>query len=619
MSNYFIGNDPSRWIPNVPTYGAVWYRDLYPGIDLVYYGRQQQLEYDFVVAPGVDPYAITLRFEGASNLAIAPSGDLRIETAAGEVVQRRPVVYQEGPDGKHEVGGRYVCAGNQRVSFRVGSYDLSRALIIDPVLRYSTYLGATGFDAGYGIAVDEDGNAYVTGRTTSVNFPTRAGAFQPVDPDPNPNNSDAFVTKLNRQGSALVYSTYLGGTGDDGGNAIAVDEDGNAYITGRTNSTNFPTTAGALQPVDPDPNPATRDVFVTKLNRQGSALVYSTYLGGTGNDTSWKIAVDEDGSAYITGQTSSMNFPTTAGVIQPVKSAPAGQLDAFVTKLNRQGSTLGYSTYLGGSDFDFGRGIAVDEDGNAYITGQTNSVNFPTTAGAFQAADPDPNPFRADAFVTKLNRQGSALVYSTYLAGTGDDVGSAIAVDEDGNAYISGWTTSANFPTTAGAFQAGDPDAGNYDAFVTKLNRQGAALVYSTYLGGNEVDVGTAIAVDDDGTAYITGQTNSVNFPTTAGAFQSVKSAPAGEFDAFVTKLNHRGTALVYSTYIGGSGFDIGDTIAVDEDNNFYVAGRTLSMNFPTTAGAFQSADPDPNPTAGDAFVTKFADEDDDGNDNDDD
>jgi Beta-propeller repeat len=615
-SNYFLGNDPSQWITDVPTYDAVCYTDVYPGVDVVYYGSQHQLEYDFVLAPGVDPHAITLGFGGASNLTITSTGDLLIQTPAGEVLQRRPFVYQEYPTGKHEVHGHYVCAGGQRVGFEVGSYDPSRPLIIDPVLTYSTYLGGTGFDVGYGIAVDEDGNAYITGRTQSANFPTTTGVFQPADPDPNPINSDVFVTKLNRQGSALIYSTYLGGSGDDGGNAIAVDESGNVYITGRTNSANFPITAGAFQPAKAGPA-VLSDVFVTKLNRRGSALVYSTYLGGTEYDVGWKIAVDEDGNAYVTGRTQSANFPITAGAFQPVKAGPAGENDAFVTKLNRRGSALVYSTYLGGTEYDFGRGIAVDEDGNAYITGETLSVNFPTTTGAFQAVDPDPNPFRFDAFVTKLNQTGSALVYSTYLGGIGDDHGNAIAVEDDGNAYITGRTTSANFPTTAGVFQPVDPDTGNYDAFVTKLNRRGSALVYSTYVGGTSDDRGHAIAVDDDGKAYITGQTNSANFPTTAGAFQSVKAAPANEFDAFVTKLNRRGSALVYSTYLGGTQYDSGEAIAVDEDHDFYVTGRTLSVNFPTTAGAFQTADPDTGDY--DAFVTRFSHDDDDDNDDDDD
>jgi Beta-propeller repeat len=607
-SNYFIGNDPTQWVTDIPIYERVNYRDIYPGVDLVYYGTQSQLEYDFVVSAGADPSTIRLDFEGASNLTVTPAGDLLMQTPTGEICQHQPLVYQDTAAGRREVGGHYVCAGGRWVSFQVGSYDPTRPLVIDPVLAYSTYLGGIGSDSGFGIAVDTEGNAHVTGETFAPNFPTIPGAFQQSDPDPAPGHSDVFVSKLNPAGSALIYSTYLGGHGHDSGFGIAVDGDGNAYITGRTESRDFPTTGGAFQRFNPDARPGIGHPFATKLNPAGSALFYSTFLGGKAqsipqSDQGAAIAVDGDGNAYVTGRTESPTFPTTPGAFQHTDPDPApGHSDAFVTKLNPTGSALVYSTYLGGSGDDQGRGVAVDWKGHAYITGLTDSRHFPTTPDAFQPTDPDPG--NSHAFVTKLNPAGSALVYSTYLGGTGLDEGEAIAVDGDGNAYVTGATWSDNFPTTPGAFQPTDPDPGSGDAFVTKLDPAGSSLIYSTYLGGSgQDDEGSGLAVDRDGNAYITGTTLSDTFPTTPDAFQSTDPDP-GNSDAFVTKLNPAGSALVYSTYLGGTGYDLGRGIAVDENGSVYVTGLTNASNFPTLPGAFQPTDPDPGDQ--DAFVTGF-------------
>jgi hypothetical protein len=523
--SYFIGNDPAQWRTTIPTYSKVIYKDVYPGIDLAFSGSQGQLEYDFIVHPGGNPSRIAVEFQGADRLEVSSQGDLILHTATGPIHQRKPVIYQEFSGIRQEIAGGYVLTDKQLVTFRVASYDVSQPLIIDPVLFYSTYLGGSGDDFGYGIAVDAVGNAYVTGTTTSTNFPTTAGAFQTA----SGGRADAFVTKLNPTGSApLVYSTYLGGSGDDGGRGgIAVDALGNAYVTGFTNSTNFPTTVGAFQTTY---GGGFGDAFVTKLNPTGAALVYSTYLGGSDDDEGLGIAVDALGNAYVTGVTFSTNFPTTAGAFQ---TASGGSVDAFVTKLNPTGSApLVYSTYLGGSGLDEGLGIAVDALGNAYVTGDTTSTNFPTTVGAFQTTYG--GGFR-DAFVTKLNPTGSApLVYSTYLGGSGGDIGWGVAVDAAGNAYVTGNTTSTNFPTTAGAFQTAS--GGSVDAFVTKLNPTGSApLVYSTYLGGSGDDGGRRIAVDALGNAYVTGFTTSTNFPTTVGAFQTTYGG--GIRDAFVAKI----------------------------------------------------------------------------------
>jgi hypothetical protein len=627
--NYFVGSDPARWRTNVPTYAKVHYREVYPGIDLVYYGNQRQLEYDFVVAPGADQRSIVLDFQGADRLEVNADGELVLHLAGGVLRQRKPVIYQEVNGIRREVAGGYVLQGANRVGFHVAAYDRSRPLVIDPVLAYSTYLGGGDrfFEHGHGIAVDSAGNAYVTGTTGSANFPTTPGAFQPTFNGV----SDAFVTKLNPTGSGLVYSTYLGGNDMSDGLEIAVDAAGNAYVTGRTNAANFPTTPGAFQPTIG----GGFDAFVTKLNPMGSALIYSTYLGGGEHDKGSGIAVDTAGNAYVTGEatseTSSTNFPTTAGAFQTT----GGGFDAFVTKLNPTGSALIYSTFLGGNlginSRDVGYGIAVDSDGNAYVTGQTWSTDFPTTAGALQtspgggscsASSYDPCP---DAFVTKLNPTGSALVYSTYLGGSGDEYsGGGIAVDANGNAYVTGETMSNDFPTTVGAFQpifTGGPhdDQGRPpgDVFVTKLNPAGTALVYSTYLGGSGADFGTALAVDAGGYAYVVGVTDAIrqsidpsycspcinDFPTTPDSFQPIYGG--GSADAFVTKVNPAGSGLVYSTYLGGSDWEVGYGIAVNVPGSAYVIGVTGSTNFPTTTGASQ-------PTyggGGDAFVAKIVDD----------
>ncbi len=583
--NYFLGNDPKKWRTNIPTYAKVKYHDVYPGIDLIYYGNRQQLEYDFIVAPGADPNAIIFEFgKVAANLKRRPApqvndqGDLVLPTAGGQIRLNRPLAYQEVNGVQREISASYIFKGERRVGFQVAKYDGSRPLIIDPVLTYSTYLGVAGLDEGEAIAVDTAGNAYVTGVAGSTNFPTTPGAFQTTLGGFGGvfGFGDAFVTKLNPTGSALVYSTYIGGGGDDVSTGIAVDAAGNAYLTGLTNSrVTFPTTPGAFQTTF---GGGSFDAFVTKLNPTGSGLVYSTYLGGLAQDDASRIAVDAAGSAYVTGETNSINFPTTPAVFQ---SSLGGDFDAFVTKLNPAGSGLAYSTFLGGGATDSGIDIAVDASGNAYVIGNSSSTDFPTTAGAFRTSFGGTR----DAFVAKVNSTASALLYSTYLGGHGDDRGRGIAVDSAGNAYVTGLTNSGNFPFSPSAFQTAFN--GVFDAFVAKVNPSGSGLVYSTFLGGTARDEGNSIAVDVAGNAYVTGETESSNFPTA----NAVQPALGGASDAFVTKLNPTGSALLFSTYLGGNSFDAGGGIALDaaSDPNAYVAGSTDSNNFPTTAGAFQT------------------------------
>jgi RHS repeat-associated protein len=580
--NYLIGNDPSQWHTGIATYGKVDYQNLYPGIDLVYYGNQGQLEYDWRVAPGADPGLIRLAFQGADRVALDAQGNLTLDTAAGVMRQQAPVLYQDQGSVRHSIAGHFVVNADQSVSLTVGAYDHSQPLVIDPTLRYSTYLGGSASDMAKGVAIDGAGSAYITGIATSPNFPT--------DPPFQPNRSgsmDAFVSKFDTDGN-LVYSTYLGGSGLEEGAGIAVDGAGSAYVTGFTTSTNFPTTPGAYQTT----LAGKRNGYVTKLTPAGNTLGYSTYLGGSGSDQAMGIAVDGVGEATVVGTTSSTNFPT----VQPLQSTLKGSSAAFVTRLNTAGSGLVYSTYLGGNGTSSAAGVAVDAAGNPCVTGSTTASNFPT-ANAVQATYGG----GGDGFVTKLQyTQGAGLQlsYSTYLGGSGMDAGAGIAVDGTGHAYVTGYTSSANFPT----FQAIQPTyqggpVSHMDGFVTSLSPSGS-FTYSTYLGGSGDDYGRGIAVDSAGDATVTGQTTSTNFPTVA----PLQASNGGQQDAFVTKLNPSGSAYVYSSYLGGSSSDIGMGVGLDGAGNTYVGGYTYG-NFPVTPGAFQGA------IAGsmNAFVTKVA------------
>ncbi len=585
VSNYFIGGDPEKWHRNIPRFAGVKYAGVYPGIDMVYHGSQGQLEHDFLVAPGADPRSIELIFRNAKKLAVNAAGDLMVSLGNSEWIERAPVIYQQREGQRQVVAGRYVLRGKNRVGFSLAAYDQSKPLIIDPILTYSTYLGGNAFDDAFNIAVDASGNAYIAGYTSSLNFPISSQASQT-----NASGGfDAFVCKLNADGSALVYCTYLGGSNDDIGIGIAIDSAGNTYVTGNTSSFDFPTTSGAVQTTY---GGGFSDAFVSKLNAAGSQLIYSTYLGGNDLEDGFGIAVDTLENAYVTGDTNSLNFPTTSGAFQ---TAAGGGGDSFVTKLNSAGSALVYSTYLGGNQFDTSRGLAVDASGNAYVEGSTVSLNFPTTPGALQT---NFGGGSSDDFVSKLNADGSALVYSTYLGGSDFESGFGLAIDASGNAFVTGVTGSADFPKTSGAFQT--TLRGIDDVFVSKLNATGSALIYSTYLGGSAGEFANSLAIDGSGAAYVTGFTGSNDFPTTPGAFQT---AYGDGGDVFVSKLNAAGSALTYSSYLGGGGADYGGGIAVDSDGSAYVAGLTDSANFPTSAGALQTTF---GGGTNDAFVSKL-------------
>lgn len=584
ISNYFIGKDRSKWHRNIPQYGKVQTSDIYPGVDLVYYGNQGKLEYDFVVKPGADPNVIHLKYEGAKASHVNAQGDLELDTNQGTLLFRAPSVYQESEGSKNPVEGHYRLDEGGKLGFEVKDYDRTKPLVIDPVLDYSTYWGGTSQDESFGIALDTSGDAYITGGTLSADFPTvnplqgglgvGAGgtAYQ-----------NAFVVEINSTGTAMLYSTYLGGSYYDQGEGIAVDSSGDAYVAGYTYSPDFPI-QNAVQPTFGASGTytlyTTYNTFVTELNPSGSGLVYSTFWGGSVADYGSGIAVDSNGDAYVNGNTSSPDFP----MVNPIQSTLAGTQNAFIYKIGPSGSSVSYSTYLGGNGTDFGAKIALDPLDNAYVVGSTSSSNFPLA-----------NPFQAtlngtqNAFVAEINAAGTALVYSTYLGGNTSETGLGIAADAGGNAYVVGYTISPNFPLQ-------NPIQSNLlnpysNAFITEIATGGSSLVYSTYLGGSGNatysygDAAGAVAVDNQGYAYVTGYTASPDFPL-VNAIQTTNNAIA---TVFVTQLAPEGTGLMYSTYLGGSDLDEPFGIAVDNNGNAYVTGTTGSSDFPMAGTPPQS------------------------------
>jgi PKD repeat protein len=613
-ANFFIGRDSTRWRSNVPMYDSILYHDLYPGINLRYYGKEGALKREFSVAPGADPALISVQYSGISSIRVEEDGSLNITTVNGMLHESAPVSYQDIMGRRINVMVKYIITGPDSVGLVTGRYNKAFPLVIDPKLDYSTYFGGTGNDGGlvgttYGIideraaiTVDTNGNAYVAGYTTSNNFRTTSGVIN-ASASAAGNDKDAFVLKLNPAGSAPVWATYYGGTSDDRATAVVVDSDGNVVITGYTTSSDIPTTSGACNRTLIGAN----DIFVVKLTPDGSSQIFSTYYGGSKGDRAMAMAMDSAKNVYITGRTLSTNFLTTPGAYQT--SSPSGAEDyddVFIVKLKPDGSAPVYSTYYGGTnEVDEGLGIALDSDGNAYITGDTRSSDFPVTGGAFQTS----RSGIRDAFVLKLNPSGSAAVFSTFFGGTRNDFGNSIAVDDTSRSvYFTGYTFSDssgnNFPTTAGAANATMVGANTTsDIFVTKLNAAGSALVYSTYYGGTNYDYATAITIDSNGDAYVTGYTQSTNFRLTSGAVQTAHGG--GDYDVFLLRLNSAGSAPVYSTYFGGTTDEWGFGIVLDTIGNAYVTGSTKSDNFPTTSNAANSTYIGSSGNS-DAFIFKF-------------
>jgi hypothetical protein len=577
--NYLIGRDPSRWHTNLPTFARVRYRALFPGVNAIFYGKNGEIEYDLMVAPGADFRNIHFGFEGARSMYLASNGDLVLELNSGEVRQRIPKVYQEIDGKRRSLSAHYVIHRDKTIGYEIAGVDHRRPLVIDPTLVYSTFIGSSTADSVNSVAVDQFGRAYATGSTV-FGFPTKNPA------QGNQLGTDAFVTKFFATGGGLIYSTILGGSSVDQGNAIAVDRFGSAYVGGETFSTDFPVTSGAFQTTPTSGG----DGFVTKLSPSGSSFVYSTLLGGDESDEILALALDSQHRAYVTGFTCSTDFPVR-NAFQPVyrsENCSSGGVSAFVTRLNAGGTGLDYSTFLDGGIASAGQGIAVDSTFHAYVTGRTQSSGFPTTPGAFQrtfkaATIPEfPHDIIGNnAFVTKFSADGRSLIYSTFLGGSVSDEARDIAVDGSGRAYVTGSAQSKDFPVSSGAFQK--TLRGSSDAFVTKLQITGSGLFYSTFLGGSGGDGGNSIAVDSFGRAHVAGSTSSTDFPL-LGAIQSHFG---GTRDAFVTKISGTGGVLFYSTYLGGSAADDANSIRLDSAGNAYVGGSTSSSNFPTTPGAF--------------------------------
>jgi hypothetical protein len=592
-SNYFHGNDPKQWHTGVVNYSSVRYASIYQGVDLVYHGNHRQVEYDFIVAPNANPKQIRLAFQGVESVRIGDHGELILHTALGDLVQPRPTVYQELDGRRQIVDGRYTKAANNQVGFALGDYDHNRALVIDPVLLYSTFFGGTDFEEGLTIDIDSSGNAYITGLMVSYPFPGISGSSIQSTPG---GDYDSFVTKINAAGTAVIYSTYLGG---DGGNeyseSAAVDASGNIYVTGGTNSSNFPgVTGGSIQSSF---GGGWRDGFLTKINAAGNAIVYSTYLGGTDDDLGTSVAVDSSGNAVVVGFTGSSSFPAVSGSsLQPTYG---GNGDAFVVKVDPTGTAI-YSTYLGGTGGDGALSVALDSSSNAYIAGGTDTSAFPGVSGSSLQSS---HAGSGDAFITKLNAAGSAIVWSTYLGGTAGDSALGIALDSSGNIVVAGSTDSTSFPGVTGS-SLQPTHAGSNEQFVTKINSGGTAILWSTFLGGNDYDFmpWNALALDGSDNVYIGGGTLTTSYPGVNGS--SIQPTFGGASDAFVVKINAAGTAIVYATYLGGTGDDSIYAIAVDASGNLYATGSTDSTTFPGVDGS--SLQPAYGGGTGDAFIVKI-------------
>ncbi len=626
--NYLIGNDSSKWQTGLPTFSRVQVSNAYPGINLVFHGNQQQLEYDFDVAPGANPSAIKIHFDGTDKISIALDGELVLKIGASEIRQPKPEIYPTTAGERKIISGSYKLLDAWTVAFRIGNYDHSQPLVIDPLLSFSTYFGGNLSVTGGAIALDTSNNVYIAGLTFSKQFFTR-GAFQ-TNFAGGTFAGDAFVAKFGNPATNLIYLTYLGGNGDDGAFAIAVDSSSRAFVAGATESTNFPVLnavpgfhkiSGKLDTHD-GLYPA--DVFVTELSADGSSLVYSTYLGGNSSDTAYGIALDSADNAYITGFTYSTNFPVfpdPASVLQNHLACTNSfflNANAFVSEIASGGGALVYSTYLGGTNFDTGRAITVDANNYVYVAGFTASTNFPVInapANAFSnfpaithlnGATNSQNRVPFDAFVTKfppLNTYPSnlsQLVYSTFLGGTNSDQANGIAADSAGNAYVTGWTTSTNFPVVFSSLINTNP-AGLYsflttngnafsavtNVFLTKIAPQGSNILNSIVFGGNGMDIGNGVAVDLAGDAFVVGTSSSTNFPT-VNTFNNLSHTNNLGLDVFVTGISADWTSTYYSVLIGGKKDEQGYGIALDSATNAFITGYTASTNFPTQfAGRF--------------------------------
>jgi hypothetical protein len=587
--NYFLGNDAAQWRTGVPLYQSVRLESVYPGVDVVFYGAHQQLEYDFVFAPQTDTAQAVVEFSGVDDLSIDGSGELILKVGGEEIRQHRPVLHQTILGKRRPVTGGYRQLGPRRVGFTVGEYDREHALIIDPVVNYATYFGGGGVDVGWQIVIDGTGAAYIAGETTSAELGATTGAFQTNYAGGTTNGGDAFVAKLNPEATGLEFLTYIGGRGNDGALAFALDATGNAYLTGYTDSTNYPT-VNALNPkiggkVDKVTRFPPADAFVTKLNTNGSQVLYSTYLGGESSDQGLGIAVDTNGNAVVVGYCDSTDFPTA----NPIQPAHGGTRDGFVTAFNAAGSAYLFSTFLGGTNTDLVVGVTLDPAGATLVCGYTFSTNFPVTNALQGQLGMSTNDLGlADAFLARLGGGGTQLVYSTYLGGEGSDYSYRVTADAAGNALLAGWGDSAAFPpTNTTVFLVATDGTNNtttgLDVFVSKVSPDGA-LLNAVKFGGTGDDAAVDIELDPIGNVYVTGFTTSPQVPV-VGASNAANQTNSGLNDAFIFALNEDFSALRYSLMFGGKVDDFGFGLDVDAAGNAYVVGRTASFDFPAVDG----------------------------------
>jgi Beta-propeller repeat len=592
VANFFEGSNPSKWRSNATLFQQLVYKQLWPGIDAVYSTTKDVFKSEFRVAPGASAALIRWNYGAASQVRKKVDGSIEIRVGGETVHEEAPEVYQLINGNRVPVASDYDIEANGDVGFKVGPYDSSAELVIDPVIVFTSLLGGSSQDQASAVAADAYGNVVVAGWTSSTNFPVMAASRQPQFGG----SVDAFVAKFGGNGSDLIFCTFIGGNGDDRATGLALDTAGNIYVAGHTASTNFPIVSAVQTKLN-----GPEDAFVAKLNPAGTKLLYSTFFGGSNVDAANAIAVDIFGQAYIGGDTSSTDLPILNGAY----TTNQGGQDGFVAKFTSAGTAVVYSTYLGGTAADHIAAIAVDTAGNTYVTGSTFSVNFPVSQ-AVQAATGG----NQDAFVTEILPGGNALVFSTYLGGSGGfaglpEAGQAIALDIAGNIYVAGTTSSSNFPVTASALQptfAG----GNVDGFLTQYAPGGQRMNYSSFLGGSGLDLINGIAADSFGYVSVTGQTSSIDFPVARGVQKQLN----GNYDAFVTKFLFNGStcALVNSSYLGGSGNDSATGIALNRNGDALVAGLTGSYDFPivvplSSTKAFQST----NLGLTNAFVAKLA------------
>lgn len=589
--NYFIGNDPAQWRAGVPAFERVRVTDVYPGINLLHYGNQKQLEYDFEVAPGANPSVIALRFTGADRMELSTAGDLILHLGEERIQQPKPIIYQTIAGRRIEVFGGYQLVNADTVKFSLGNYDVSVPLIIDPVISYAAYFDAPGDDRLWAVAIGPQGDLFLAGETLSTSDFATSGAFQTNFAGALAGHGDAFVSRhKNNDSQTDVYVTYLGGIAHDVAFALAVDDDGNAYVTGYTASTNFPTRfavqTNIAGPAVPGFTIPPVDCFIAKIGPQGTNVIFSTFYGGSGggfngegNDIGRGIALDAARNVYVAGQTFSTNFPTKNTAL----TNKSGFEDAFLVKLDAAGTNVIYAAYLGGAGRDYAFDVAVDAGGNPIVIGSTASTNFPVTTNAFQLyLNQSTNITSADdAFLVSFLSTTGAVAYATFLGGTNNDRAARVATDSAGAAYITGWTQSGSFPRTTTNLPVVVVSNTTYaDVFVTKLTPGNTNLDYSLVFGGDGQDQGWDIGVDTQGHAHITGETASLNFPTNAyGA--SLSGTNAGGIDAFLAEINSTGTGLVYSGYLGGPYTDRGYGVAVDAAGNSYFTGETIFGTLP--------------------------------------